>query len=168
MIENDVSCFPNNIVDILATRFQAIDPDLKVFMRPLRRSDPVQAVGVFGSLWSPDPSSMEMRGVPLGTAPGRQLPTIQTYLVTVEAYIKDQDEVRGLATHSILSFLVRSMLYGDQPLRVGLAALSVASGSSIERAQRWGIRQQRFSSNEIQGAFLYLSTLEFWLETETI
>jgi hypothetical protein len=60
------------------------------------------------------------------------------------------------------------MLYGDQPLRVGLAALSVASGSSIERAQRWGIRQQRFSSNEIQGAFLYLSTLEFWLETETI
>lgn len=177
MIDASTPCFPNNIVDLIATRAKTyIDPDdtgpesLQVFKRPLHRTDPPTALGVAAAQWLGESESLEMRGgadPPLLGSMGRNEPTLQTYYLTVEAYVKDQDEERGLAKHSVLSKLVRSMLYRDEPLRVGLSLLSVTTGSSTERAQRWGIRQQRFSSREITGAFLYLSTLEFWLETET-
>ena len=99
---------------------------------------------------------------------GRHEPTLQQYLITVQAFVKDMDEERGLATHSVLSKMIRSMLYRDDPLRVALGSLSVTTDNSIERTQRWGIRQQRYFSNELSGSWLYLSTLEFWLETETV
>lgn len=107
-----------------------------------------------------------MRG--LGQNPAPSEPTISTYVIGVQAFVKDFSEERGLARHSVLSKMIRSMLYRDAPLRVGLSALSVTMNDSVERSQRWGIRAQRYLSNEIDGNFLYLSTLEFWLDTETV
>jgi hypothetical protein len=78
------------------------------------------------------------------------------------------DEERGLATHSVLSKMVRSMLYRDDALRVGLLALSVVMNGSTERTKRYGVNRQNFVSNELSGSWLYLSTLEFQLETETV
>jgi hypothetical protein len=112
----------------------------------------------------PDESSFEMRGAPLG----RHEPTLQQYLITVQGFVKDMDEERGLDVHAVLSKRLRAMLYRDDPLRVGLLALSVVMNGSTERAKRFGVRTQRYVSNEINGSWLYLSTLEFWLETETI
>jgi hypothetical protein len=60
------------------------------------------------------------------------------------------------------------MLYRDEDLRLDFAPLSVSMGSSTERIQRWGIKTQRFMSNEIAGAYLYLSTIEFFFDTETV
>lgn len=162
-ITEDTVVFPNNIVDLAAARFATIDPDLYVVRRPLRNSDPNQSIGVSAAQWLPQEDSYEMLGGPVG----RHEPSLQQYLVTVQAFVKDMDEERGLAVHSVLSKMIRSMLYRDEPLRVGLSALSVSMNGSTERAQRWGIRQQRYFSNEISGSWLYLSTLEFWLETET-
>lgn len=164
MIVADDSIFPNNAVELMATRLATIDPDIVPVKRPLRKTDPVQAIGVYSSYWTPNENSYEMRG---GVPPTHE-PTLSSYIISVEAYVKDMDEERGLAAHSLLSTRVRTMLYRDAPLLVGLRALSVIMGGATERVQRCGIRTQRYASNELQGAFLYLSTLEYWLEVETV
>lgn len=163
MITDSITVFPSNAISLIMSRSQLLDSDLFVTSRPLRNSDPVQSVGVFGVQWMPDEDSYEMRGGSLG----RSEPTLQTYLMTVQTFIKDMDEEKGLAVHSVLSKMVRSMLYRNDPLRVALLALSVTMNSSTERAKRFGVRTQRYVSNEIQGSWLYLSTTEVWLETET-
>lgn len=164
MIDDTTEVFPNNIVSLLKTRIELIDADLRVFRRPLRNSDPSQSVGITAAQWTPEEDSYELRGAP----PGIHEPSLSSYLIGVQAFVKDMDEERGLAKHAILSKMIRSTLYRDDPLRVGLRALSVTMNGSTERAQRFGVRTQRYFSNEINGDFLYLSTLEFWLETETV
>lgn len=164
MIVNNQNVFPNNAVEIITARTRLLDTDLFVIKRPLRESDPNQSAGVFAAQWLPEEDSYEIVGGPVG----RHEPTLQRYFITIQAFVKDMDEERGLATHSVLSKMIRSMLYRDNPLRVALGSLSVTTDSSIERTQRWGIRQQRYFSNELSGSWLYLSTLEFWLETETV
>lgn len=169
MITGSEAVFPNNVVDLLATRTRLLDDGLtnSTYRRPLRESDPNTAAGVFAATWTPDEESMEMRGLGVSN-PGPSEPTIQRYVIGVQAFVKDFDEERGLARHSVLSKMIRSMLYRDMALRVGLAALSVTMNDSVEKSSRWGIRAQRFLSNEIDANFLYLSTLEFWLDTETV
>lgn len=164
MIPSDTLVFPNNIVDLVAVRSELLDPDLFVIKRPLRNSDPNQSIGISAVVWQPDDDSMEMRG----GGPGPSEPTLSTYRLAVQGFVKDMDEVRGLATHSVMSKLIRNMLYRDAPLRIGLSSLSTSMSGVTERAQRWGVATQRYYSNEIEGSWLYLSTLEFWLETETI
>jgi hypothetical protein len=78
------------------------------------------------------------------------------------------DEETGISEHATLSKMVRGMLYRDETLRVQLATLVWTDGLTTERAKRWGVVNQRFISNEIGGVWLYLSILEFWLETETV
>lgn len=167
MIQTDSSVFPNNIVEIIAARADLLDDEpapnrLVVLKRPLRNSDPVQSIGVFGTQWTFDPESFEWHGGPGGPSE----PTIQRYTLGIQAFVKDMDEERGLYTHSVLTKMIRSMLYHDDPLRVALSALSVLMDGSTESTKRWGISQTRYLSNEISGEWLYLSTTDFWLETE--
>lgn len=166
MITADEPVFPNNIVDLVHTRSVLIDSDLYVCKRPLRESDPVQSVGTFATQWLPDDDSHEMKGGILGGGFGHD-PSIERYLVAVQAFVKDMDEERGLAVHSVLSEKLRTMLYRDEALRVGLSTLNTNLNGVQKRTTRWGISTQRYFSNELQGSWLYLSTLEFWLETET-
>lgn len=163
MITNTISVFPNNAVFHISTRLQSLDSDLFVARRPLRSSDPVQSIGVYAISWQPNEESYEMKGA----LPSIHEPTLQRYLIGIQAFVKDMDEENGLIVHAVLSKLVRTMLYRDEPLRVLLRSLSVLLTGSTERTQRFGISSQRFVGNEIGGAFLYLSTLELWLETET-
>jgi hypothetical protein len=60
------------------------------------------------------------------------------------------------------------MLYRDTPLRVGLSKLKVvdSQGATVESAQRWGVKTQNFLNQSTRSTYLYLSTLDFWLETE--
>jgi hypothetical protein len=162
MIVADETVFPNNIVEMVHTRCELIDSDLFVTKRPLRNTDPNQSIGVFATQWLPDDESKEF----LGQAYASQ-PTLSNYRIAIQAFVKDMDEVNGLNTHAVLSRMIRSMLYTDQPLRVALSSLSSNLGISTESTQRWGITQQRFFANELRGEWLYLSILEFWLETET-
>lgn len=163
MITESILVFPNNVVDLLFTRIGLIDTDLRGFKRPLRATDPQQSYGMFGQQWLPDEDSQEMVG-----SAGSSEPTIGRYLIGVQAFVKDTSEERGLAVHSVLSKLIRGTLYRDIPLKLALQALTVTLNGSTERTRRFGISTQRYFSNEIAGDFLYLSTLEFWLETETI
>lgn len=160
----DPNVFPVNIVNILKPRFQALSTDLFVTSRPLRDSDPPQSIGVTATLWNPVEDSYEMKGLGLGL----HEPTLQRYVTTVQVLAKNMDEEVGISEHSTISKLVRTMLYRDEPLRVSLGSLVWTNGTVTERAQRWGITNQRFVSNEIGGVWLFVSSLEFWLETETV
>jgi len=164
MIDSTTPVFPNNVVELLSLHAQLIDLDLQVFKRPLNNLDPTQSVGVFATQWQPDLESFEMRGHP----PGPSEATVEQYYLGIQAFVKDMDPERGLATHSVLSKLIRSMLYRDDALRVGLRGLSVTVNGETEVLKRWSVRTQRYFSNEISGSFLYLSTLEVWLETENL
>lgn len=163
MITADATHFPYNAVSLILEGVERLDEDLFVTNRPLRESDPNQSVGVFGMQWMPDEESFEMRGL----AGGISEPTLSRYIISLQACIKDMDEVRGAQTHATLAKMIRTMLYRDEALRVALRQLSVTMSGSVERTQRFGVQTQRYLSNELQGAWLYLSTLEFWLETET-
>lgn len=151
--------FPNNVTIALQNSFQSQLSGLNVFLRPLRTSDPNVSIGIFVMDWNP--TEMEI---------GNPGPTISQYLYNIQAFVKDGDEQRGLRGHATLSKRVRSVLYRSVPTRLALGALSVTDPElgSTERYQRSGVRQQRFVNNQIQGQFLYLSTMEFWLETETV
>lgn len=163
MIEANLDMFPNNAVELIAIRAASLDPDIHIEKRPLRNTDPTQSFGVSAAQWVPQDESLEIRGAIDGSEP-----TISQYTLMVQAFVKDADQVRGGATHATFAKMVRTMLYHDTPLAVGLRTLSVVVGSSTERMLKWGIRNQRYFSNELDATWLYLSTLEFWLETETV
>jgi hypothetical protein len=171
MIDATQVVFPNNVAEVLWTRYAVIidpEPDptkrVAIFRRPLRPTDPNQAVGIAPSDWMPKEESKEIRGVQV---PGTVEPTLQTYYYNIQTLVKDTDEVRGLAIHSILGTRARSILYRDEPLRVGLASLEVQLDGATERLKTYGVRAQRYLTNDIQGTFLFVSTIEFWVETET-
>lgn len=163
MIVADVPTFPNNVVELLAVRMALIDSDLFVTRRPLRETDLIQSIGIFGALWTPDNDSMEMRGL---NSPGASEPTLSRYVITIQAFVKDADEERGLATHSVLSSIIRAILYRDVPLREAISSLTSETLDVTEKAKRWGITAQRFLNNELQSEWLYLSSVEMWIETE--
>lgn len=167
MLNPDVIvCFPNNVVDMLATQLEDIELPLpsemekrvRIEKRPIRNTDYTQTVSIIPALWMPDMDSMEMQG-------SRSEPTIQRYTILVEALVVDLDEERGLATHALLSSIVRLKLYRSIPIRVALPLLEVDLEGYRERLMRWGIHQQRFANNQLEKNFVFLSTLEFWFET---
>lgn len=163
MIEVDNTLFPHNVVEIVWIPLDAIDTDIKCFKRPLRNTDPQQSIGIHSQMWTPDQESLEM----LGAVAHPQQPTLQIYTYGVQAFVKDADEERGLAVHSVLSHRVRAVLYTFDPLRVALSQLKVEyENGQVEQLKRWGIRTARYFSGEIDSVNLYLSTLEFWVETE--
>lgn len=160
MIDGTEPVFPNNVVELLALGLQVIDSELTVLKRPLRPSDPNQCIGVFPALWQPKEDSLEI---------GHRFPnepTLSEYQIGIQGFVKDGDEVRGLTTHSILSNRIRGVLYRNADLRVALQSLYVYDGVSTERLRRWGVRTQRYMNNDIDGKFVYVSTLDYWIETE--
>lgn len=158
MILPDENMFPGNAIQLLTTRIGLMDTDLFVAKRPLRNTDPAQSVGVYGDQWVPNEDSYEIGGVE---------PTLGTYLLGIQSLASHTDEVIGLATHSTMTKKIRSMLYRDAPLRVALQRLSVVDEYGVtEATQRFGIRGTQYRANDLQGQWLYLSTIVFFLETE--
>lgn len=154
--------FPENVVAEITNTFRnqgLIDFDA-VVARPLRTTDPNVTLGVFAVDWMPDNDSAE-----IGKKHG---PTLTTYVFAIQGLVKHGDEQSGMRLHSILAKNIRSMLDRDPGLRVRLGQLSEASLGVAERAQRWGVRGQRFANNEVGGGFIYLSTTEFYLQTEAL
>lgn len=94
-------------------------------------------------------------------------PTMGRYILTIQAFVKDMDEERGMATHSVLSTVIRAILARDESLRVLLASLSTETLGVVESARRWGVSAQRFHNNELQSEWLFLSSVELWVDTET-
>lgn len=155
------SVFPNNVVECLAIVLPGVDPDVVILKRPLRGTDPNYSIGVYGTLWTPNEQSYEM-GPKMDPEP-----TLQEYQIGIQTLIKDGDPVRALRTGSIFTKRVRGVLYRNAPLRVALGQLQVVDGTYTESFRRCGIRTQRYMSNDLEGAFVFISVIDFWIETET-
>ncbi len=152
--------FPNNVVNCFVAVLPGIDEDVRCLPRPLRPTDPNYSIGVYGTIWEPELDSLEIGHV----AP--QEATLNRYQIGIQTLIKDGDSQRGLAVSSILTKRVRTVVYRNEPLRIALRSLTVSDGDSLESMRRWGIRNQRFMSNDIEGTFVTISVLDLWLETE--
>jgi hypothetical protein len=168
MITGDEVAFPNNCVSLLAGRFKQlwVDPVLDeeataIHLRPLTREDRSESIGIYPALWTPVEDSYEF----LGRSPAEA--TLNRYLVMIQNYIKDGDRERGAAKHSVFATRTRNVLYRDAALRIAFPQLVVTDLGVTERVKRWGVQQQRFFSNELAGTWVYLSNLEFFIETET-
>lgn len=165
MIDPDTLCFPNNVVDFLATALKLIDPDTRVRKRPVKDTDESQSISVFPADWQPVNSSVEMVG-------RRHEPTLQRYSIVVQGFIADMDEERGIRKHSLLSAEIRSTLYRSHAVAVALPQLVVgfpgSSGATTERVAKWGVVGQQYLNNQLpnNGKFLFLSTTELFVETE--
>jgi hypothetical protein len=148
-------------VECLAIVLPAVDPDVVLLRRPLRGTDPPYSIGVYATLWTPDQESYEINPK---MAPE---PTLQEYQIGIQTLIKDGDPIRALRTASVLNKRVRGVLYRNAPLRVALGSLQVTDGTYVESFRRSGIRTQRYMSNDLEGAFVFISVIDFWIETET-
>lgn len=164
MIDDSIEVFPNNVASLVAARIQMLDSDLVVVGRPPRDSDGTQVVGVFPMTWTPNEDSFEMSN-PIVAA---HEATLNRYLIGVMSFVKDTDEQKGIRVHSVLAKLIRTILYRDPALAVGLGALSVTMLGSTERIQRRGIQVQRFLANEVDQVFMFVSSAEYFVETETV
>lgn len=162
MIEADPTAFPGNVIEAVRPRLQLLDPDLYVTTRPLQPTDPIQSVGVTAVQWGPVENSYEIGK----SFPGE--PTLQRYDFVVQALVKHTDQSEGTAVISALSSMIRRMLYRDAALKVALSSLNSSALGSIERTQRWGVGSQRYLTNEVSGNWVFVSTSEFWVETESI
>lgn len=159
---DDGAVFPNNVIATVLPVLGAIDADVQSFARPLRSTDPNLSIGVFPAIWQPDEESLE-----IGHMAGE--PTLGTYQVGVQTLVKDGDSQRALNISSIFQNRVRMVLYRNQPLRDILGSLWTEDSSGAkERMRRWGVRNQRYMSNDLQGSFIFTSVLDLYIETETI
>jgi hypothetical protein len=166
--------FPNNVVEVLITQYQNLsmlsDVEIEdhgflsqkkaVFSRPIRPTDPAASMGIFSLDWEPD--EVEMTGIP------NSEPVLATYRYGIQVLVKGGEAQSGLALHGLVSKSIRSMLYRDAGLRLALSQLNETSLGSLERYKKHGIRSQRFANNEIDGQFMFLSTAELWVQTETV
>lgn len=153
----DELSFPHNFADLIKQHFED-EPDFGVVVgRPLRPTDQNNMVGVFPTVWTPEDYEI-----------GQFDPAVTRYMLGIQTLAKNATEEDGIIEHSRLAKKVRVMLYRDQDLRVQLGQLKTTDDTVTERLQRWGITNQRFLANEIDGQFLYLAVTDLWLETEII
>ncbi len=156
-----LAVFPQNFVNTIGPVLEAIDSDLITLVnRPLRPSDPNFSIGVYGTLWQPEEDSYEIGHVVPGEA------TLNQYQVGIQTLLKHGDAQELLNINSVLSYRIRTVLYRNQPLRLALGSLKVEDGAFKESLRRWGIRTQRYMSNDIEGTFVTSNVLDLWIETE--
>lgn len=160
MIDPTEAAFPNNAVTAIAVAMATIDSDLIVLKRPLRPSDGGPAIGVWGALWTPDEESREIGHRPQGET------TLSSYQLGVQSFVKDGDQERGLAAHAVLAARIRRVLYRDTALRLSFSSMSVTDGTFTEHFSRWTVGSQRFMNTDIEGTFIFASTVECRMETQ--
>lgn len=149
--------FPENIIEEIKVSLLEMEGVDHVIRRPLRPTDPTESVGVFAMSWSPEDWQI-----------GQFDPAVTQYLIAIQTFVKHGNEEEGVTAHARLAKRVRVMLYRDDDLRLRLGTLSAVEDGLTERTQRWGVRAQRYLSNELQGNFLFLAVTELWVETEIV
>lgn len=151
--------FPNNAAALIKSRLQDLySDDLDIYGRRLKLTDNTKSVGIAPDLWVPDENSFEFKSLE---------PTVSTYTIWIQCFVKNSDREEGTKEHSVLSKVIRTMLYRDSPLAVGLNQLSVTMMGATERIQKRGFRRAQYLSTELQGNWLFLNTMEYYIETET-
>lgn len=163
MIEALDTEFPANILKALQNSFSLIDPQVPVYLRPLKQSDGIQAIGIYPTTTGPDDSSQEIRGP---ATLGGQFPTIRRHTLHIMGMVIHTDPAQGVAQHATLAKRMWARVATDPALRVALSNLSSTDSGLVERAKRWKLGRTEYQSGELRGTLVYMSVTEFWLETE--
>lgn len=159
IFDADTPVFPNNAAELIKHRLEDLYSDyLDIYGRRLTVTENTKSVGIAPDLWVPDESSFEFKSFE---------PTVSTYTIWIQCFVKNSDREEGTKEHSVLSKVIRTMLYRDSPLAVGLNQLSVTMMGATERIQKRGFRRAQYLSTELQGNWLFLNTMEYYIETET-
>jgi hypothetical protein len=158
--------FPNNFVEVVSVVLPGIATEVTLQKRPLRPTDPNYSLGVYATIWTPNQDSYEIGHLGGGGDIGPSEPTLSEYQFGVQVLVKDGDSSRALAIGSLLNRRVRSVLYRNADLRQALAGLYAVEDGVTERLKRWGIRNQRYLSNDVEGSFVHVSVLDGYIETE--
>lgn len=155
--------FPNNVVILMADRYEEIDDTLTVLRRPLRISDPNFTLGVFSTTWTPEQNTGQIMGVDFS----REF-MLEQYIIRTQILVRNSDEEDGLTQQSVLAELVRSILVDDIAFRQQLGGLTATITNTTKRLQRWWTRNGTYLSGEVKGQNLYLSTLDTMIEVEKV
>lgn len=153
--------FPGNVVTVLKKYARTITPPddqvLTVVGRALRPVDPNFCVGIYSVDWRPDRYEI-----------GNVGPSLAHYEYRIDLLVKHTNEEEARELHGNLAKAIRAMLYGDDALRAELGQVREESYGFRERVQKWGVRQQRFFTNDISGEFIFLAALEFYVDVESV
>ena len=155
--------WPYNVVDEVATVAGASpytdgDPAVElVVKRPAQEHDPSHTIAIHAKDWVPVEHEM-----------GMEAPVISRYVYTLQVWVKHHDEAEGQRTHAILSKMMRTMLYLNADLEVAFAELTETQDGHAERFLRRGVDTQRFFASEMQRTFMFLSTIDFWVDAQTV
>lgn len=160
MLDGDERVFPNVVVDLLFERAPLTLPVQAVFKRPMRATDLDQSVTVYSSNWRPDVDSKEI---------GFHGPSVEKYEIGMQALIKDLDRDRGANRLGVLSELLRTFIYSDDQLRLGLGQLSTSFGGMTKKVQKIEITKQNYFVGKPQNRqFMYLSEMTLTVDVQII
>lgn len=149
--------FPTNVIDVLHPLMEQLDGIKHVYKRQIEPVDPDSSLGLTYFDWTPE--DLELGGFG---------PTLSTYRFGAQVMVKHTNEEDGTRLHVELATRVRRAFWQDLSVRAALSALVVEDGDWKERVQRWGVTQQRFASDQVDRQFLFLSMLEFFVQTESV
>lgn len=159
-IDGSEAVFPNVIVDLIFECAPLSLPIQAAFKRPMRASDLDQSFFVYASNWRPDANSYEI---------GFHGPTIERYEIGMQALIKDMDRDRGQNRLGVLSELIRTFVYSDRSLRLGLEQLSTSFGGMVKKVQKVTVTKQNyFVATPKSRQFLYLSEMTLTVDVQVI
>lgn len=159
-IDGTEAVFPNVVVDLIFEQAPKSLPIQAAFKRPMRSSDLDQSFFVYSSNWRPDANSYEI---------GFRGPTIERYEIGIQALIKDLDRDRGANRLGVLSELIRTFVYSDHSLRLGLDQLSTSFGGMVKKVQKLTVTKQNyFVASPKSRQFLYLSEMTLTVDVQVI
>lgn len=163
--------FPGNVIEVIQVGLPMIYSGMIVLPRRLRVAETAgQLVGIYPMTQVADDTSTEMNNKRLiGGDPNSKSsqPTLRTYVIGVQCMVKDSDETSGAFTLMALTNAVIGSLYNNALISVGLNTLSISDGTRIETIQKRGINRVRYLDGTIGQSFVYLSTIEYYVQTET-
>jgi hypothetical protein len=148
--------FPFIFVDIIKEVIEEWLPEHQVANRPLRHTDSAASIGVFPASWAEQPNSKE-----IGRIEGAE----NRYVIKIQVMRKAMDEEDGRALFSNDAKLVRVILYRDPNLPVRLGGLQETIMGTKEMVQRFGAARQDFNQSELAGAFTFVSTTDYIIDT---
>lgn len=151
--------FPENIIEVMAVFFRAIEGVSGVELRSLNHLDANGTVGIDVAEWLPDTESYEVGGFG---------PSCVYYLIRVEHVVKHEDAALGRREHRRVGKIIQTMLYEDNPLQVSLRSLTRPAQGRRDRILKWTVLGQQFGANEIEGKFVSLSATDLSFTVESL
>lgn len=152
----DDGVFPGEVTEVLKEYVAKLGKVNQTFGRPLRPEDANCSAGVFCLDWRP-----------LDMQIGANFPILAAYDFEIQYLVKHVQQEQAIREHSHGSKNIRAMLYRDSELRVRLGQLTETTFGVVERFQKIDVTRQAFSGNEWNSNFLYLSSVNVTIETES-